>query len=119
MSISALVVRGKFNGFIAGGLNAVPTEIRHTLVALSGGAAYGNKTDVEYAVWPTSQLASLGAPVLKSNAGTTDVNGVLVVDTSGVLDPNAKAILMVRKAQGVAGGADDDWGCGEVTAAIT
>ena len=64
---------------------------------------------------PPSQLGSLGAPVLKSNSGTTDINGVIVIDTTGSFDPAVKAILAVRKAQGGAGGADDDWGIGEVT----
>lgn len=88
------------------------------MVNLLGGGAYASKTSVEYAVWATVQLASLGAPLLKSNAGTTDGSGVLVINTSGVLDPDAKAILMVRKAQGGAGGADDDWGAGEVTVGV-
>ncbi len=118
MALAGALIPGLFDGFIADGLVAQPTKITDTLVNILGGGNYASQSSVEYALWPVSQLGSMGAPAMKANNLTTDGSGVFTIDTSGVFDPAVKLVMMVRRAQGVAGGADDDWGAGEVTVGL-
>jgi len=119
MTIQAVVAEPLFSGFIASGLEAVGSEVRHVLVNLIGGGLYANKTNVGYAIWPGPNLGTISAPSFKASNGTTDALGQFVLDTSGTFFPGDEVILAVHVAAGAVGGADDEWGIGAVTISAT
>jgi len=119
MSRQAVLVRPLYRGYLAGGLATTPVELNFNLQNIVGGAAFASKTNIEYAIWSTVSLGSLGAPVIKGNAETTDAAGKIVIDVTGYLQLAVEAIVMLRQAAGATGGADDNWAACAVTVSAT
>lgn len=113
MTIAAHVIKPLFSGFVAEGLEGTSTEIRHVLVNVVGGSLFANKTSIEYAIWPASQLGSLGSPAFKANNGTTNASGEFVLATPGYF-PNDEVVAIFRQAAGSTGGIDDLWASGAI-----
>lgn len=95
---------------------AVATKLSFTLYDRANGSALTSVTGIEYAVFLDSQLGTLGAPIFQGNTEVTDGSGVIEITTTNIgVTVGQDLIVMLRKAQGAAGGSDDDWGVGVET----
>jgi hypothetical protein len=109
VALAAVLARPFYAGYIAGGLAAETTEMRHTLVDTTGGATVDSQPNIEYAMWPAAGLDTLDAPA-KAGIAATDGAGTLIIDTSGVFSVGDPVVVLVRQVTGGAGDADDNWG---------
>ena len=102
---------------------STPVYVNFSTVALvanvelrnvTDGTLFANQTNVQYAVWNEAALASLGAPVVQANNGTTDANGILTVNYGSALNDNG--IVLARVVVAGADNTNDNWAAGGILA---